>query len=76
MTLFKLVGNDYVLKLHLKHPIYLDKVIDYNLTLTGFYSDNNVFNLKTDGKIYSLTALPTPKENFQSYIKEVAIKKG
>lgn len=76
MKLFKLVGKESVLRLHLEHPIHLDDDVDYRLALTGFYSGNNIYNLKTDGKIYFWTALHTPKTDLASYIKEFTIPKG
>jgi hypothetical protein len=50
MKIFKLTGKESVMSLHLEHPIHLDG--EYKLALTGFYSDNNIANLKQEAKIY------------------------
>lgn len=49
MKIFKLTGTESVMSLHLEHPIHLDG--EYKIALTGFYSDNNIANLKNDAKI-------------------------
>lgn len=46
MKLFKITGNTSKIKLRLEHPIYLEG--KYSIGLSGFYSDNFVFNLKED----------------------------
>ena len=51
MKNFKLVGQESVLTLHLAQPLHLEDG-NYKIALTGFYSDNNIANLKSDGKIY------------------------
>lgn len=50
MKIFKLTGKESVMTLNLEHPINLEG--EYKLALTGFYSDNNIANLKRESKIY------------------------
>lgn len=50
MKIFKLTGTESVMSLHLEHPIHLNG--EYKLALTGFYTDNNIANLKRDANIY------------------------
>lgn len=52
MKIFKLVGKESVLTLHLGNPIHLDEKAEYKLALTGFYSDNNIANLRENSFVY------------------------
>lgn len=52
MKIFKLVGKESVLNLHLENPIHLDENTEYKLALTGFYSDNNIPNLRENAFVY------------------------
>ncbi len=74
MKIFKLVGKGSIMNLHLDVPIHLDG--EYRLALTGFYSDNNIANLRTDSNIYFFTAKDNPTENLDNYIKQFTLNKG
>lgn len=70
MKIFKLTGNESVMSLNLEHPIHLQG--EYKLALTGFYSDNNIANLKQDSKIY----FHYPQTNKQIKIFTLTLKRG
>lgn len=48
MKLFKLVGKESIISLHLSNPIHLDEGAEYKIALTGFYSDNFIYNFPED----------------------------
>lgn len=64
MPLFKLTGKESVLTLHLEHPLHLEENSNYKLALVGFYSENNIFNLRKDGNVFfwdkDVYFIPTP----------------
>lgn len=69
MKLFKLVGQESVMNLHLNNPIHLDEDAEYKLALTGFYSDNFIANLKEDSKVYFFITNTNPTSDLDRYIK-------
>ncbi|KAG8314277.1 hypothetical protein J6590_096509 [Homalodisca vitripennis] len=46
MPVLKLFGKGSVLNLHFKHPIHLDDTVKYKVALIGFYSENNIYNMR------------------------------
>lgn len=50
--LFKLTSNSSVLKLSLESAIHLDPESEYRLALAGFYSENNIQNLRRGEDVY------------------------
>jgi hypothetical protein len=52
MPLLKVTGQQSVLTLHLEHPLHLNDGDDYKLALVGFYSENNIQNLRQEATIY------------------------
>lgn len=50
--LLKLSGDSSVLRLSLEHPIHLDPKHQYCLALLGFYSENNICNLRSNDYVY------------------------
>lgn len=60
MPMFKLTGQESTITLHLEHPIHLHDDFEYSIALSGFYSENNISNLPTDGYLYFLIS---PKPN-------------
>ncbi|KAG8275441.1 hypothetical protein J6590_085772 [Homalodisca vitripennis] len=55
MPVLKLVGKGTVLNLDFEHPIHLDDTVKYKVALIGFYSENNIYNLrKTAHVVFTL----------------------
>ena len=51
MPLLKLTGKEAVLNIHFEHAFHLEDGMEYWLALVGFYSDNNIINLKNESVI-------------------------
>ena len=73
MKIFKLRGKESVMNLHLDVPIHLDG--EYKLALTGFYSDNNIANLKFAGQIQFSCEI-TKEGNINSTNQTFTLPKG
>lgn len=60
--MLKLVGQGSVITIHLEHPIHLTDdgggVGKYQLALYGLYSENNIANLRSDGRVYFWNSRP------------------
>lgn len=52
MPLFKVSGKESVLTLHLEHPLHLEENSMYKLALLGFYSENQIHNLRQHANVY------------------------
>lgn len=83
MPLLKLTGKESVLTLYLEHPLHLEDSVNYKLALVGFYSDNNIYNLRQQGNVFfwdnDIAFIPTPLsysagywtiETIQNYARE------
>lgn len=52
MPLMRFKGSASRITLRLEHPIHLEGDRDYRIALVGFYSENNIRNLRRDANIY------------------------
>lgn len=76
MPIIKIVGTDSVLQLQLEHPIHLDDDTNYKIALVGFFSDNNVNNLREEDSIYFIDSTNEKPPADPNLIKKLSFPRG